>query len=420
MSWFSFLQPKNDIPLAQGISSNPKGETLQTFFEMRRTLNFDVKPIIECTRNGVILNRELSRCMKPYDDETTNRYTPSGHLIRQGPIAFIVATSKGHSSLIVSCGPNIYGIGIVMSQETPVIVKPSFFDLVAKKIANIEPPKFEFTVDVTSPDAAFDITSQKRSSKDISYAACTIKAILPFKEINAERLLTFLNQQNADPDELSWDIECQADSVELHTNIEYQTVNQPLTTYLRVNPHKIKQMNCANLMELMFAELSGSAYAGLACIPESITDTSGKSQDITGLWSLSQPISLSPVSSRSNSAASSPRKGRSSSRSPSDSPRRERSRSRDRNRNTEIVSFTPRTTERRNIADERYRLHVTRGDYRDRRGDGWGINKTKKERENRRRTRRERKGEKRKKGRTRRTIRRRKPRRSTRSVHWAI
>ena len=50
-------------------------------------------------------------------------------------------------------------------------------------------------------------------------------------------------------------------------------------------------MNCANLMELMFDELSGSAYAGLACIPESITDTSGKNQDITELWSLSQPIS---------------------------------------------------------------------------------------------------------------------------------
>ena len=203
MSFFSFLQPKNDIPLAPGISSNPKGETLQTFFEMRRTLNFDVKPIIECTRNGVILNRELSQCMKRFDD--TNRYTESEHLIRQGPIAFIVATSKGHSSLIVSCGPNIYGIGIVMSQETPVFVKPSFFDLAAKKIANIEPPKFEFTVDVTSPDAAFDITSQQRSSKGISYAACTIKAILPFKEKNVERLLTFLNQQNADTHELSCD-----------------------------------------------------------------------------------------------------------------------------------------------------------------------------------------------------------------------
>jgi hypothetical protein len=165
-------------------------------------------------------------------------------------------------------------------------------------------------------------------------------------------------------------------------------------------------------MELMFAELSGSAYAGLACIPESITDTSGKSQDITGLWSLSQPISLSPVSSRSNSAASSPRKGRSSSRSPIDSPRRERSRSRD--RNTEIVSFTPRTTERRNIADERYRLHVTRGDYRDRRGDGWGIiNKTKKERKTRKERERKTRKEREKKKRTR----RRKPRRSTNSFH---
>ena len=428
MSWFSFLQPKNDIPLAQGISSNPKGETLQTFFEMRRTLNFDVKPIIEYTRNSVILNRELSRCMDKFDD--TNRYTPQENLIRQGPIAFIVATSKGHSSLIVSCGSNIYGIGIVMSQETPVIVKPSFFDLAAKKIANIEPPKFEFTVDVTSPDAAFDITSQKRSSKDISYAACTIKAILPFKEINAERLLTFLNQQNADPDELSWDIECNTDSVELHTNIEYQTVNQPLTTDLRVNPHKIKQMNCANLMELMFAELSGSAYAGLACIPESITDTSGKSQYITGLWSLSQPISLSPVSSRSNSAASSPRgsprseRGRSSSRSP-----RSKERSRSRDKKEESIEER-RKREREERATLRYNEHKTRGDFktdiygRDRRGDGWGINKTKKERENRRRTRRERKTRKERERKTRKErekkkrTRRRKPRRSsTNSFH---
>jgi hypothetical protein len=403
MSFFSFLQLKNDIPLAPGISSNPKGETLQTFFEMRRTLNFDVKPIIECTRNGVILNRELSQCMKPYDDETTNRYTPSGHLIRQGPIAFIVATSKGHSSLIVSCGPNIYGIGIVMSQETPVIVKPSFFDLAAKKIANIEPPKFEFTVDVTSPDAAFDITSQQRSSKGISYAACTIKAILPFKEKNVERLLTFLNQQNADPHELSWDIECNTNSVELHTNIEYQTVNRPLTTDLRGNPHKIKQMNCANLMELMFDELSGSAYAGLACIPESITDTSGNSQDISGLWSLSQPISLSPVSSRSNSAASSPRisergsprseiRGRSPRRSPRGSPRSQERRSRSRDRD----SFTPEEIARRNIADARYDEHLRRGDYRGR-DNGRGIIKTKKER----------------KRKNRRTIRKRKSRRNT-------
>lgn len=411
MSWFSFLQPKNDIPLAQGISSNPKGETLQTFFEMRRTLNFDVKPIIECTRNGVILNRELSQCMEQFDD-TTNRYTPSGNLNRQGPIAFIVATSKGHSSLIVSCGPNIYGIGIVMSQETPVIVKPSLFDFAAKKIANIEPPKFEFTVDVTSPDAAFDITSQQRSSKGISYAACTIKAILPFKEENVRRLLTFLNQQNADPDELSWDIECNTNSVELHTNIEYQTVNRPLTTDLRGNPHKIKQMNCANLMELMFAELSGSAYAGLACIPESITDTSGKNQDITELWSLSQPISLSPVSSRSNSAASSPRgsprseRGRSSSRSP-----RSKERSRSRDKKEESIEER-RKREREERATLRYNEHETRGDFktdiygRDIKRNGRGINKTKRERT----TRKEREKKKR-------TIRRRKPRRSTNSFH---
>lgn len=414
MSLFSFLQPKND-PLVPRISSNPIGETLQTFFEMRRTLNYHLKPIIKCTINesghinGVILNEELFRCMKQFDD--TNRYTESGHLIRQGPIAFIVATSKGHSSLIVSCGSNIYGIGIVMSQETPVIVKPSLFDFAAKKIANIEPPKFEFTVDVTSPDAAFDIASQQRSSKGISYAACTIKAILPFKEENAARLLTFLNQKNDNPYELPWDIECNPNSVELHTNIEYQTVNRPLTTDLRVNPHKITKMNCANLMELMFDELSGSAYAGLASIPESITDTSGKSQDITGLWSLSQPISLSPVSSRSNSAASSPRgsprseRGRSSSRSP-------RSSSRSRSRDREIVSLTPRTTERRNIADERYRLHVTRGDYRDRRGDSRGINKTKKERKTRKERERIQTKE-REKIKKRRTIRRRKPRRST-------
>jgi hypothetical protein len=33
MSWFSFLHPTNDIPLVQGISSNPIGETLQTFLK---------------------------------------------------------------------------------------------------------------------------------------------------------------------------------------------------------------------------------------------------------------------------------------------------------------------------------------------------------------------------------------------------
>jgi phage-related protein len=418
---------KNDVPV---IPVGPVGETLSTFFEMRNFaipdydnrnynekrhnnnyFNYDYKsdwwykkaivyPIIQkdTYSNDIILNDKLTKCMDKFND--TNRFTESGNLKRQGPIAFIVATSKGHSSLIVTCGDKVFGIGLIMSEETPVIVDPSFFDWCAKKIANIEPPKFEFTVDITSPDAAFDLFSNRRSSKGISYAACTIKAIQPFKEENVQKLLDFLNQKGAQDEQL-WEKLYNTNSVEVRTNIKYQTVNKPFTEYLCMNPQTIVSMNCANFMELLFTQVTAAAYGGIASIPESIT-VNGKNATIESLLSLSQPESISstrttPTTTPNSSQSFSRSNSRSTSRDSRSTSRDSRSRSRDRDNNRDR-----RSRDRVNDRD--------RDNDRDRRSRdrGMGINKTKKIIEKKRIQTKER--EKRKR---RRTIRRRKPRRST-------
>ena len=414
-------------------STEPIGEELISFFERHNYVvpNYDdpryryidsvwyedsrgihktaiVHPLVEAGGGAgreIVLNPLLNECMAKYQEVET----PSGNLIRQGPIAFLIATKKGHSTLIVTCGNMVFGIGAIMSEPIKcLVVEPTLMEKIAAKFdKSVKPNTEEFAVDVVSPDPIFDLFTTKRSSTGISYAAGRIVALLPFRHENAQNLLRFLNQ-SGQRGEAIWEINTKTDvstgeiyEIEIHTNVKYMTTSNPFRGTANI-------MNCANFLELIFAGIiSGSAYAGLVSIPDTIRVTNGPVYSLFGLDSESQPETIfSPSSSPASSAASSPRgsprseiRGRSS---PRRSPRGQESRSRSRSRDRD--SFTPEEIERRKEADARYDEHLRRGDYRGR-DNGRGIIKTKKEIKRERKTRKERERKRRTK--------RRKPRRSS-------
>lgn len=266
-----------------------------------------VRPIvIKGEIERIILNPILSECMQKFetppsspkslfhfDKKKSNRETPSGNLIRQGPIAFLIATQKGHSTLIVTCGNKIFGIGAIMSEAIEcVVVEPTFMEKTASWIKpDIRPNTEEFALDVVSPDPIFNLFTTKRSSTGISYAAGTIVGLVSFTYENSQNLLNFLNQTD-NQREKPWIItEKRYDTgevyeTEINTNVKYMTTSSPFRGTADI-------MNCANFLELIFAGIiSGSAYGGLVSIPESIRIIKGQKHTIEELDGSSQESTI--------------------------------------------------------------------------------------------------------------------------------
>jgi len=327
----------NPFAKTAAASDEPIGEELLAFFERHNYVipNYDdddyedideilfkdstglhkkaiVHPIVSLAgaragaggRREIVLNADLHRCMAKYQKKVE---TPTGNLIRQGPIAFLIATQKGHSTLIVTCENMVFGIGAIMSEPTECLeVDPTFMETIAARFdPSVKPNTEEFALDIVSPDDIYQLFTTKRSSKGISYAAGKVVALLPFKQKNADNLLRFLNQTDH-PAEMPWGTKEKTDrhtgivnSIEINTNVKYMTTSSPFNGSANI-------MNCANFLELIFAGIvSGSAYAGLISIPDKMRIISGSKYSVFGLDSESQPETIfSPVSSRSVSAAS--------------------------------------------------------------------------------------------------------------------
>ena len=238
-----------------------------------------VRPIINVTIKADEYGRDMDRerheqiVLDPYLTHYIHHYsrvgyhTPGGNPIRQSPQAFILETSKGHSSLIVTCKNRVFGIGLIMSDdEYPEFedISKTYLDILgefaAKSLCDVDPLKEEHVVIATSPDAAFNIFDTRRSkSTKTLYASCKIKATIDFTSEYADNLLNFLNQTGHRRSEAKWIATQDSDhrminSVEILTNILYKAVNPTLG----LSP-EYTSLNCANLMEIIF---SGQISAG--------------------------------------------------------------------------------------------------------------------------------------------------------------
>lgn len=264
------------------------------------------RPIINVVIKADEFGRDMDRgrheqlVLDPYLDHYIDKYsregfhTPSGNPIRQSPQAFILETATGHSSLIVTCKNRVFGIGLIMSgiDEYPTIenISKTYLDkvgeYVAKKVCKVEPLEDEHVVIATSPDAAFNIFDERRSSKTILYGGCTIKVALDFTREYADNLLQFLNQSGRRETEAKWiykqtrdDHTKMIDSVEILTNILYKAVNSTLG----LTP-EYSSLNCANLMEIIF---SGQISAGYGIAHPSTVHSLSHSGPVTAAAVLS-------------------------------------------------------------------------------------------------------------------------------------
>lgn len=282
---------------------NPSGQITQEFFGKDIQLEgFEedgqqwkyaiVRPIMNVVIKADEFGRDMDRgrheqlVLDPYLDHCIDKYsregfhTQSGNPIRQSPQAFILETATGHSSLIVTCENRVFGIGLIMSDDdyhTVENISKTYLDkvgeYVAEAVCKVKPLEEEHVVIATSPDAAFNIFDERRSSKKILYGGCTIKVALDFTREHADNLLQFLNQSGHRKAEAKWiykqtqDRTGMIDSVEIVTNILYKAVNSTLG----LTP-EYSSLNCANLMEIIFSGQISAGY-GIAH-PSTVHSTS--------------------------------------------------------------------------------------------------------------------------------------------------
>ena len=296
---------------------NPSGQITQEFFgKDGQQEGFEeaggqqwkcaiVRPIMNVVIKADEFGRDMDRgrheqlVLDPYLDHCIDKYsregfhTQSGNPIRQSPQAFILETATGHSSLIVTCENRVFGIGLVMSDdEYPTVenISKTYLDkvgeYVAETVCKVKPLVEEHVVIATSPDAAFNIFDERRSSKKILYGGCTIKVALDFTREYADNLLQFLNQSGHRKAEAKWIYKQtqdhhtgMIDSVEILTNILYKAVNSTLG----LTP-EYSSLNCANLMEIIF---SGQISAGYGIAHPSTVHSLSQSGSVTAAAVLS-------------------------------------------------------------------------------------------------------------------------------------